>query len=164
MLQAGLNHACDRGGNGSQCRQTGWMEHLLRLASIKQPCMQYCSRTVDNVWLLTVQLRHKYALQGQPENVWLCQCQLNSDYEAVCPSTRTGKLSDLCHLLPFCDFHRMRHISIHKGLHFSTWTTAILSYYISECSELVFIYHLLNLVFSTANSSLPLLPNQLTHR
>lgn len=53
MLQAGLNHACDGGGDGGQGRQAGRMEHLLRVVSIKQPCMQYrpCSSTTSGYWL-----------------------------------------------------------------------------------------------------------------
>lgn len=45
----------------------GWMEHLLRLASIKQPSVQYWPCNADNVWLLTVQLTHfsKYTQHGQ---------------------------------------------------------------------------------------------------
>lgn len=54
------------------------MEHLLRVVPIKknkkkQPSVQYCPRTADNVWLLIVQLRHfsKCSLQGQADIVRL---------------------------------------------------------------------------------------------
>lgn len=47
-----------------------------------------------------------------------------------------------------CFHDYQRHIYGIKGQHLAAWTTAILSYYVRECSELVFIYRLLSLEFS----------------